>query len=77
MVRVPNRIAKDYGPGRNDRRLAFILSSGSPVRYYLPGVPVVIVSTICIARRVEVAKRPSVACLPRVERASGVAAKND
>ena len=46
VVRVPDRLAKDYAPGVADRRLAFALSAGSPVRYYLPGVPVVIGATL-------------------------------
>jgi hypothetical protein len=47
VVRVPDRVAKDCEPGRGDRRLASVRSSGSPVRYYLPGVPVVIGATLC------------------------------
>jgi hypothetical protein len=46
VVRVPDRIAKGYEPGRGDRRVASVLSSGSPVRYFLPGVPVVIGATL-------------------------------
>ena len=46
VVRAPDRVAKGYEPGRDDRRLASVLSSGSPVRYYLPGVPVVIGATL-------------------------------
>ncbi|MBV8585822.1 MAG: hypothetical protein JO308_06010 [Verrucomicrobia bacterium] len=46
MVRVPDRIAEGYEPGKEDRRLASIFSSGSPVRYYLPGIPVVIGATL-------------------------------
>ena len=46
VVRVPDRLAKDDEPGAEDRRLAFVLSAGSPVRYYLPGVPVVLGATL-------------------------------
>src|SRR5438309_2322790 len=46
VVRVPDRLAKDYEPGGEDRRLASVLSVGSPVWYYLPGVPVVIGATL-------------------------------
>jgi hypothetical protein len=46
MVRIPERIANDFEPGKDDRRLATVFSSGSPVRYYLPGVPVVISVTL-------------------------------
>jgi hypothetical protein len=46
MVRVPDRLAKAPEPGAEDRRLASVLSAGSPVRYYLPGVPVVIGATL-------------------------------
>jgi hypothetical protein len=45
VVRVPDRLAKDYAPGVADRRLAFVRSAGSPVRYYRPGVPVVLGAT--------------------------------
>jgi hypothetical protein len=46
VVRVPDRLAKDDEPGVADRRLASVLSAGSPVRYYLPGVPVVLGATL-------------------------------
>jgi hypothetical protein len=46
VVRVPDRLARDYTPGGEDRRLASVLSAGSPVRYYLPGVPVVVGATV-------------------------------
>ena len=46
VVRVPDRVAKYCDPGRGDQRLASVLSSGSPVRYFLPGVPVVIGATL-------------------------------
>jgi hypothetical protein len=46
VVRVPERLANDYEPGKDDRRLPSVLSSGSPVCYYLPGVPVVIGATL-------------------------------
>jgi Domain of unknown function (DUF1772) len=39
VVRVPDRRAQD-------RPLASVLSPGSPVRYYLPGLPVVIGATL-------------------------------
>jgi hypothetical protein len=45
VVRVPDRLTKDYAPGVADRRLAFVRSAGSPVRYYRPGVPVVLGAT--------------------------------
>src|SRR5436305_7405071 len=46
VVRVPDQLAKDYEPGGEDRRLASVLSAGSPVWYYLPGVPLVIGATL-------------------------------
>ena len=46
VVRVPERLAKDYEPGKDDRRLATVFSSRSPVRYYVPGIPVVIGATL-------------------------------
>jgi hypothetical protein len=39
VVRLPNLLAEE-------RRLASVLSPGSPVRYYLPGIPVVIGATL-------------------------------
>jgi hypothetical protein len=46
VVRIPDRLAKGYAPGAKDERLASVLSAGSPVRYYLPGIPVVIGATL-------------------------------
>jgi hypothetical protein len=46
VVRIPERLANDYEPGKDDRRLATVFSSGSPVRYYLPGIPVLIGATL-------------------------------
>ncbi len=46
VVRIPDRLAKDYEPGVEDRRLPSVLSLGSPLRYYLPGIPVVIGATL-------------------------------
>lgn len=40
VVRVPDRLSAE------DARMASILSPGSPVRYYLPGIPVVIGATV-------------------------------
>jgi hypothetical protein len=39
VVRVPDRLAED-------RPLPSVLSSGSPLRYYLPGIPVVLGATL-------------------------------
>jgi hypothetical protein len=50
VVRVPDRLAKDYEADGNERRLASVLSSGSPVRYYLPAVPVVIGGALLAVR---------------------------
>lgn len=47
VVKVPERIAKDYEPGEEDRRLASVVGPGSPLRYYLPGIPIVIGATVC------------------------------
>jgi O-antigen ligase len=46
VAKVPDRLVKDYELDGNDRRLASVLSSGSPVRYYLPALPVVIGGTL-------------------------------
>lgn len=46
VVRVPDRLAGDYTPGAEDRRLASVLAVGSPVRYYLPGIPAVLGATL-------------------------------
>ena|SRR5437764_4675911 len=47
VARVPDRLARDsYAPGVEDRRLPSLFSPGSPVRYYLPGVPVVVGATL-------------------------------
>jgi hypothetical protein len=45
VVKVPDLLAKDYGPDGADRGLRSLFSKGSPVRYYIPGVPVVIGAT--------------------------------
>jgi hypothetical protein len=46
VVRVPDRLAKVTEPGVDDRRPASVLSPGSPVWYYVPGIPVVIAATL-------------------------------
>jgi len=46
VVRVPDRLAKVNESGVDDRRLASVLSPGSPVWYYVRGVPVVIGATL-------------------------------
>jgi hypothetical protein len=46
VVRVPDRLAKDYAPDARDQHQASVLSPGSPVRYYLPGIPVVVGATL-------------------------------
>ena len=42
IVRVPDRLSADYATIDGDRRLASLFSQGSPVRYFLPGVPIII-----------------------------------
>jgi hypothetical protein len=42
-TKIPHRIA---GDGTDDARMPSLFSPGSPVRYYLPGVPVIIGSTL-------------------------------
>jgi hypothetical protein len=42
-TKVPHRIA---GDGTDDARMPSLFGPGSPVRYYLPGVPVTIGSTL-------------------------------
>ena len=49
VVRDPDRLAKVNESGVDDRRLASVLSPGSPVWYYVPGVPVVIGATLAAA----------------------------
>jgi hypothetical protein len=46
VVRVPDRLSNAYESGGEDGRLASLLSPGSPVRYYLPGIPVVTGATL-------------------------------
>lgn len=46
VVKIPNRLAGCYDPGGEDRRLPSLFSPGSPVRYYLPGVPLTVTSTL-------------------------------
>src|SRR5258707_2172901 len=73
VVRVPERLAKDYEPGKDDRRLATVFSSRSPVRYYVPGDPGGDwCHAICGARRLEAAKGSPVACRACRKRTFGV-----
>jgi hypothetical protein len=44
----PGRIAKDHQTGGDDGRLTSLLSRGSPVRYFLPGLPVMIGATVYV-----------------------------
>lgn len=46
VVKIPNRLAGCYDPNDGDRRLPGLFSPGSPVRYYLPGVPLTVSSTL-------------------------------
>lgn len=46
VVRIPDRLASGYEPGGEDHRPSSVLSPGSPVRYYLPGIPVLIGGTV-------------------------------
>jgi hypothetical protein len=46
VVRVPERLSKENPLGSDDPQQMALLSSGSPVRYFLPGVPVVIGATL-------------------------------
>jgi hypothetical protein len=40
VVRIPDRLASE------DQRLESLLGRGSPVRYYLPGIPVIVAATV-------------------------------
>jgi hypothetical protein len=57
VVRIPNRLAGDPAWGASDPRLGGPLSPGSPIRYYLPGVPIMAGGTIAALAG---ATRPSV-----------------
>jgi hypothetical protein len=46
VVRIPHRLSLSDGLGGQDQRLRSLLEPGSPVRYFLPGVPVVIGATL-------------------------------
>ena len=46
VVRVPERLSKEKPPGSDDPLPMSLLGSGSPVRYFLPGVPVVMLGVL-------------------------------
>jgi hypothetical protein len=46
VVRIPHRLSMTDRPGGQDQRLRSLLEPGSPVRYFLPGVPVVLAATL-------------------------------
>lgn len=46
VVRVPDRIMREAESGEGDRRRASLIGPATPVRYFLPGVPVVIGATV-------------------------------
>jgi hypothetical protein len=45
IVRVPHRLSADYDAIDGDQRLPSLFSQGSPVRYYVPGVPISVGAT--------------------------------
>jgi hypothetical protein len=45
MVRVPHRLSADHATIDGDQRLPSLFSQGSPVRYYLPSVPISVGAT--------------------------------
>jgi hypothetical protein len=46
VAKIPDHFSDKYEEGKHDDRLPTIVSRGSPVRYYLPGVPVVVGATL-------------------------------
>lgn len=46
IVRVPHLLSADYDAIDGDQRLPSLFSQGSPVRYFLPGVPILVGSTL-------------------------------
>jgi hypothetical protein len=46
VVKVPDRLSKEKPPGSDDSQQMSLLGSGSPVRYFLPGVPVVMLAVL-------------------------------
>jgi hypothetical protein len=46
VARIPDHLSDKYEEGERDDRLPTIASQGSPVRYYVPGVPIVIGATL-------------------------------
>ncbi len=48
VARIPDHFSDKYKEGERDDRLPTIISRGSPARYYVPGVPVVVGATLSI-----------------------------
>jgi Domain of unknown function (DUF1772) len=46
VVRIPDRLSGDDDPTAADQRMPSLFSPASPVRYYLPGVPVTVAATL-------------------------------
>lgn len=46
VVRIPHRLAGAYDPEGADQRMQSLFSRGSSVRYYLPGLPITVASTL-------------------------------
>lgn len=46
VVRIPHRLSGGHDPEGTDQRMQSLFSRGSPARYYLPGVPLTVASTL-------------------------------
>jgi hypothetical protein len=46
IVRVPHRLSADHDTINGDQRLPSLFSQGSPVRYFLPSLPISVAATL-------------------------------